>query len=87
MSLISTPVYTDYDFEMIPIYNKYIEDVVNESDLPTILKRRMLRHRCILKDKQGYYLLAKERIYFLPFRQWLLQTERHKKLEQLLSEK
>lgn len=85
MSLISTPVYTDYDFEMIPIYNKYIEDVVNESDLPKKVIYNMLEERCILKDKHNYYLAYQGyRINFLPFRFWLLQFERNKKLEELL---
>jgi len=85
MSLISTPVYTDYDIEMISVYNEYIEDVVNESELPKRVKKRMLEERCILKDKHNYYLTYQGyRINFLPFRSWLLQFERNKKLKELL---
>ena len=76
--------YTDYDFEMIPIYNKYIEDVVNKSDLPKKIKKRMLEERTILKDKHNYYLECNSHIInFLNYKQWLLQEERNNKLEQL----
>jgi hypothetical protein len=76
--------YTDYDFEMIPIYNNYIETVVNESNLPKKVKKRMLDERCILKDKHNYYLeFGCYRINFLPYKQWILQEERNNKLEQL----
>lgn len=84
MGLISTPVYTDYDLEMIQVYNEYIEDVVNESELPKKVKKRMLEERCILKDKHNYYLEWNNyRINFLNYKQWLLQFERNKKLEEL----
>ena len=79
--------YTDYDFEMMAIYNKYIEDVVTESDLPKYIKKIILEERTILKDKQIYFLQkGKYRIDFLNYKQWLLQTERNKKIEQLLNE-
>lgn len=84
MSLISTPVYTDYDIEMIQVYNEYIENVVNESNLPKKVKKRMLDERCILKDKHSYYLqVCNYRINFLNYKQWLLQFERNKKLQEL----
>jgi hypothetical protein len=77
--------YTDKDFEMIPIYNNYIETVVNESNLPKKVKKRMLDERCILKDKHNYYLkFGCYRINFLPYKQWILQFERNKKLQELL---
>lgn len=80
--------YTDKDFEMITIYNKYIEDVVNESNLPKKVKKRMLDERCILKDKHNYYLeFSCYRINLLTYKQWILQFERNKKLQELLNEK
>lgn len=84
MSCISSPVYTDKDLEMISVYNEYIEDVVNESELPKRVKKRMLDARCILKDKHNYYLVYQGyRINFLNYKQWLLQFERNKKLKEL----
>jgi hypothetical protein len=80
--------YTDYDFEMIPIYNEYIESIVNESNLPKNIKKKMLSKRCILKDNNVYYLAENEyRISFLTYTSWITQEERNKKLEQLLNEK
>lgn len=78
--------YTDEDIEYrIPLYNEYIEGVVNSSELPKSIKKKMLKKRCIMKRDSIYYLEEKGfEIEFLTYISWLIQKDREEKLNELL---
>ena len=77
--------YTEYEMEKYSEYMLYVEDEVNKSDLPKNIKNKMMNKRNLHKRKNGMWFLeeASYEFEFLPFKQWLLQTERDKKLSQL----
>lgn len=83
--------YTDYDFDLITLYNEYIENIVNGSNIPKKVKKYMLEEREILKDNTSYYLQYKQyKVNFLTYRDWIkerelekIQKKREEKLKQL----
>jgi hypothetical protein len=76
--------YSTKDIELIMDWNKYFEDIVNYSNIPSKTKKKMLDERIIHNSNNTYYLNYKGyRIDFMKFEQWLLQRERDKKLTQL----
>ena len=85
---INTPTYTEYEMEKYNEYMEYVEQEVNNSDLPLNIKIKMLNRRDLHKRKNGMWFLeeASYEFEFLPFRTWLLQTERDKKINELLND-
>lgn len=90
---INTPTYTEYEMEKYNEYMEYVEQEVNNSDLPLNIKIKMLNRRDLHKSKDGstwhlqeYGEYIRYRVEFLPFRTWLLQTERDKKINELLND-
>lgn len=80
--------YTDYEIEKYSDFIEYVEDEINKSDLPNKIKRKLIKHKFLDKKPSGMWFLSwKEYEFeFQPFRNWLQQTEREKKLNQLLDE-
>lgn len=81
--------YTEYEMEKYSEYMLYVENQVNNSDLPTTIKHKMMKKRNLHKRKNGMWFLQETsyEFEFLPFKQWLLQTERDEKLKELLKNK
>ena len=77
--------YTEYEMEKYSDYMTWVENEVNKSDLPSTIKDKMMSKRNLHKRKNGIWFLEEKgyEFEFLPFKQWLLQTERDEKLSQL----
>ena len=78
--------YTEYEMSMYSTYMEYVEQEVTNSDLPSHIKLEMMEKRHLHKKNNGNTWYLEERgfeVSFLPFKSWLLQTERDQKLEQL----
>ena len=76
--------YSDYEMEKYSEYMTWVENEIKKSDLPLDIKIRMLEHRNLHKRSDNTSWFLEELGYeldFQPFRQWLLQEERNKKLE------
>lgn len=80
--------YDEKDLEKYSTYMKYVEFEIVKSNVPKYIKKEMFEKRNLHKRNNPYSWFLEEQGYevdFLPFTQWLLQTEREEKLEQLLN--
>lgn len=78
--------YTEYEMSMYSTYMEYVEQEVEKSNIPKHIKVEMFEKRNLHKKNNGTIWYLEEEGYevsFLPFKSWLLQTERDQKLNQL----
>ena len=80
--------YNEKDLEQYHYYMLYVEDELNKALIPKSVKKQMRKNRHLHKDNQSWFLYEPGGVKgyvvrFIPFTQWLLQTDRDKKLEQL----
>lgn len=80
--------YTEYEMEKYSEFMTYVEDEINKSDLPNKIKRKLIEHKFLHKKPSGMWFLSyrEYEFEFQPFRNWLLQTDRERKLNELLDE-
>lgn len=79
--------YTEYEMDMYSTFMRYVESVVKSSEAPIHIKLEMMEKRNLHKKNNGTIWFLEEQgfiVEFLPFKQWLLQTEREQKLNELL---
>lgn len=84
----NTPSYSEYEMDKYSEYIEYVDEVVNNSNIPDFVKKEMIEKRNLHKRKNNTSWFLEELGYelnFQPFRQWLLQEERNKKIEQILN--
>lgn len=82
--------YSEYEMEKYSEYMTWVDNEIKKSDLPLNIKIRMFEKRNLHRKCNGTIWFLEEEGFefdFLPFKQWLLQTERDKKLEELLKNK
>jgi hypothetical protein len=82
----NTPSYTEVEMNKYTEYMSYVEEVVNNSNIPKFIKKKMQDKKHLHKRNNNTSWFLQEQGYeidFQPFRQWLLQEERNNKLEQL----
>jgi hypothetical protein len=80
--------YEEKDLEQYSTYMLYVENEIDKCNVPKYIKKEMFEKRNLHKRSNVYSWFLEEQGYevdFLPFTQWLLQTDRDKKLEQLLN--
>lgn len=76
--------YSNKDMELIVDWNKYFENIVNMSDIPLRVKRKMLNERVLHNGSNFYYMnFGGYTVEFMKLEQWILQTQREEKLKQL----
>lgn len=76
--------YSNKDMELIVDWNKYFENIVNMSDIPLRVKRKMLNERVLHNGSNFYYMnFDGYTVEFMKLEQWILQTQREEKLKQL----
>ena len=80
--------YTEYEMEKYTYFMEYVEEEVDKALIPKHIKKEMMEKRHLHKDSESWFLYESGGVIgytvrFLPFRNWLTQTERDKKLSQL----
>lgn len=83
----NTPTYTDYEMDKYNEYMEYVEEVVNNSDIPEFIKKKMQNKKHLHRRNNNTTWFLEEKGYeidFQTFRQWLLQEEREQKLNKIL---
>jgi len=82
----NTPTYTEIEMDKYSEFMEYCEGEVNKSNIPEHIKKEMMEKRNLHKRNNNNTWYLEEQGYevpFLPFKSWLTQTERDKKLNEL----
>ena len=86
---IDVQTYSDEEFYSYTDYMDYVLQLVNESDIPNDIKKKMIDGRD-LKTKSNNTIWFMQYngyvVQFMPFRSWLKMVSRSEKLDELLNE-